>query len=67
MILQVALPHEHITWVATKVEAAQVTDAVLVPPAKGKKVTNSTLLEIINTSLKEWGKWGRFYMREVML
>lgn len=67
MILQVALPHEHITWVATKVEAVPVTDGVLVAPLKGKKVSNSILLGTLSDRMKEWGKWGRYYMREVML
>ena len=34
---------------------------------KGKKVNNSALLGTINNSLKDWGKWGRFYMKEIML
>jgi GLPGLI family protein len=67
MILEVALPHQHITWSATKVEAVSVPDAQLTVPVKGKKVNNSTLLETIQHSLKDWGKQGQQYMQLVML
>jgi GLPGLI family protein len=67
MILEVALPHQHITWSATKVEAVNVPDAQLAVPVKGKKVNNSTLLETIQHSLKDWGKQGKQYMQLVML
>jgi GLPGLI family protein len=67
MILGVALPHEHITWFATKVEAVPVSEAALTPPVKGKKVTNAALYETINSRMKDWGNWGRFYIREIML
>jgi GLPGLI family protein len=67
MILGVALPHDHITWFATKVEATPVSEAQVAVPAKGKRVNNSGLMETIQKSLKEWGKQGRLYMQEVML
>lgn len=67
MILGVALPHEHVTWFATKVEAVAVPDAEVRPPAKGKRVTNSGLLETIQKSLKDWGKQGRLFMEDVMM
>ena len=58
MILGVALPHEHITWFATKVEAVPVSEAALIPPAKGKKVTNAALFETINSSDEGLGELG---------
>lgn len=67
MILEVALPHQHITWSATKVEAVTVPETQLTAPAKGKKVNNSSLLETIKRSLKDWGKQGQQYMELVML
>jgi GLPGLI family protein len=67
MILGIALPHEHITWFATKVEAVSVPEAQVAAPAKGKRVNNSGLQETILKSLKDWGKQGRLYMQEVML
>ncbi|HLX67160.1 MAG TPA: GLPGLI family protein [Puia sp.] len=67
MILGVALPHEHVSWFATKVEAVQVPETQVVAPAKGKKITNSGLLETIQKSLKDWGKEGRQFMQDAML
>jgi GLPGLI family protein len=67
MILGVALPHQHITWFATRVEAVTVPDVQVAPPAKGKKITNPTLLETIQHSLKDWGKEGRTFMQAIML
>jgi GLPGLI family protein len=67
MILGVALPHDHITWFATKVEAIPVSEGQVAAPVKGKKINNPGLLETIQKSLKEWGKQGRLYMQDVML
>ena len=67
MILGVALPHEHITWFATKVEMVPVEPAELNAPVKGKKVNNKELLETINNTFKDWGREGAFYLREIML
>jgi GLPGLI family protein len=67
MILGVALPHQHITWFATKVEAVSVPETQLAIPAKGKKVNNAALMETIKGSLKDWGKEGRQFMQSTML
>jgi GLPGLI family protein len=67
MILGVALPHEHITWFATKVYAEDTPATSLIPPAKGKKVTNATMLAQIKEALKDWGKWGNRYIKAAML
>ena len=67
MILGVSLPHQHISWFATKVEAVAVGDAQVEPPVKGKKVNNAVLLQNIQSSLKDWGKTGRQYMEAVLL
>ena len=67
MILGVALPHQHVSWFATKVEAVAVSDTQLVVPAKGKHVTNSTLLETLQKAIKDWGKEGRQFMEDAML
>jgi GLPGLI family protein len=67
MILGVALPHEHITWFATKIYAEPVTDDQLKAPTKGKKVNNKTLLTTMNDSLKDWGKYGKKYIKATML
>ena len=36
MILQVALPHENVSWIATKVEAISLPPGSIVPPTGGK-------------------------------
>ena len=67
MILGLALPHEHITWFATKVYTENITDTQLVPPAKGKKTTSSALLITLQDLMKDWGKWGKRYQRQIMI
>lgn len=62
MILGVALPHQHISWFATKVEAIKVPESSLTAPAKGKKVTNADLVSTLRDSLKDWGKRGRWFV-----
>ncbi len=47
MILGVALPHEHMTWFATRVVNKQVFDGDIQPPSGGKKINNSELLKIL--------------------
>jgi GLPGLI family protein len=67
MILGVSLPHNHVSWFATKVEAVNVTDAQVAPPAKGKKVNNAGLLQSVQPSLKDWRKTGRQYIEAILL
>lgn len=67
MILGLALPHEHITWFATKVLVDEVKPESLQPPVKGKKVTIAELRETISKTLKDWGKWGQSYMKKILL
>lgn len=67
MILGVSLPHEHVSWFATKVESINVSEAQVAPPLKGKKVNNTALLQSIQPSMKDWGKSGRQYIQTIML
>jgi GLPGLI family protein len=67
MILGVALPYEHITWFATKVTEGTVTDDKLKAPVKGKAVTNSGLLGILKSALKDWGNGGKDALKGFML
>jgi GLPGLI family protein len=67
MMLGVVLPHEHVSWFATKVEAIPVTESAVVAPVKGKKVNSSGLKDELQKAIKDWGKQGQLYMREVML
>ncbi len=67
MILGVALPHQHVTWFATKVESIAVPEAQVGAPAKGKRVTNAVLLETLQKAIKDWGKQGRQFIEDAML
>lgn len=67
MILGVSLPHNHVSWMATKVEAVTVADVQMAPPVKGKKVDNAGLLQSVQPSLKDWRKTGRQYIEAILL
>ena len=67
MILGVSLPHQHLTWFATKVQAVKVADTEITAPQKGKKVTNPALKQTLQESLKQWGKEGRNYIQAALL
>ncbi len=55
MILQVALPHENISWLATKVTETSVPTATLVPPKKGKATTSKDFRVLLDKLLKGQG------------
>lgn len=67
MIMGVSLPHQHISWFATKVSAVQVTAAQLKAPTKGKKVTNGSLKDQLKELMKDWGKSTQRNLEAVML
>jgi GLPGLI family protein len=67
MILGVSLPHQHVTWFATKVEAVPVAENQVEPPAKGKKIDNAALRQTVGPRMKDWGKQGREYMQDILL
>ena len=67
MILGVSLPHQHISWFATKVEAIPITETQVAAPVKGKKVDNAALKSTVRGSLKDWGKTGQQYMEAILL
>ena len=68
MILEVALPHENITWVATKVNTENtVPETAVAAPKKGKVVTNAELKTTLLGVVKQWGQYGRGYLKAFML
>ncbi|MCO5242190.1 MAG: GLPGLI family protein [Chitinophagaceae bacterium] len=67
MILGVVIPKLYTNWYATKVELEQVKEAAITPPQKGKNTTYSGMEEIIQKSLKRWGKWGTKYIWQIMI
>jgi GLPGLI family protein len=67
MILGVALPHQHVTWFATKLIDESLKPADFKIPTKGKVVTNASLKESLKESLKDWGKYGVKYIQQAVL
>ncbi|WP_179415043.1 GLPGLI family protein [Mucilaginibacter sp. E4BP6] len=63
MILEVAVPHENIIWVATKVTDVPVADNAIHPPKKGKPVTNAQLIATLHNLTKDWGDRAQFYLK----
>ncbi|RYG04949.1 MAG: GLPGLI family protein [Chitinophagaceae bacterium] len=56
MILGIAIPRMHVTLFATKLELAEVTDAELKAPVKGRKTNVPDLKVKLQASMKNWGK-----------
>ncbi|WP_431216612.1 GLPGLI family protein [Puia sp. P3] len=67
MILGISLPHEHISWFATKVEAVPVAETQLAPPIKGKKTDRTALTNTVRQGLGDKGKYGRRFMQDALL
>ncbi len=55
MILGLALPHENITWFATKIEDRPVMARDVAPPTKGKPVDKQGLRSYLEGAFKSWG------------
>lgn len=55
MIMELAVPRLHTTWVATKVEPTSINPADFTIKEKGKKVTNKGLYDVVSESFKSWG------------
>ncbi|MDN5286375.1 MAG: hypothetical protein JWR38_2649 [Mucilaginibacter sp.] len=67
MILGVALPHENVTWFATKVTDVPVEDKALAPPKKGKPVNNKELHDKLVSVMKNWEEQGPLYLKAFSL
>jgi GLPGLI family protein len=55
MILGVALPHENVTWFATKVTDTSLPPNVVTPPKKGKPLDDKGYRETLTNALKDQG------------
>jgi GLPGLI family protein len=62
MILEIAIPRLHTTWVATKVEITPPKEEDYVMKPKGKKVTAKEMFDVVMDGLEDWGKWGTKYI-----
>lgn len=67
MILGVALPHDNITWFATKVTDTSIPATSLNPPAKGKAVDRKTFVNTVKNAMKDWGEYAQGVLKAVML
>lgn len=59
MILGLAMPHENITWFATKVTEVVVPEKDLLPPTKGKPIDNKGLNKILIGAMGDWGEYAQ--------
>lgn len=59
MILEIAIPRLHTTWIATKVELITPKPEELKAPEKGKKTTQAGMYKDLMDSVSKWGKWGQ--------
>lgn len=53
MILQLALPHENVSWIATKVEEAAFPENTIVPPTGGTIVNLNELIDKLKSVYKD--------------
>lgn len=67
MILGLALPHENVTWFATKVTDLPIAETALKIPAKGKLVTYNGLVTTLTKALKDWGDYGKKFFKIYLL
>lgn len=67
MILGVAIPHENISWFATKVTDVPVAAKAIAPPVKGKPVNNKELRKTITSALKDWGDYAQIALKAFLL
>lgn len=67
MILQLAIPHENISWVATAVTEKTISASEIKPPAKGRIINNTELRDFILNLLKNNGNRAVFYLKAYML
>lgn len=58
MILEVAVPRLHTTWIASKVEYTRPEQKDMTPPKKGKETTQQDMAATISKSLQRWGKFA---------
>jgi GLPGLI family protein len=67
MILGVALPHENMTWFATKVTDMPVPATALAAPKKGTLTNRKQLYDTLKGVMKNWGKSGPYELKIFML
>jgi GLPGLI family protein len=67
MILGVALPHENVSWFATKVNETEIPQNEITPPKKGKATDEKGLWKTLQDASESWGRIGKMYLEGFML
>jgi len=67
MILGVAVPHENVTWFATKVTEANIDPKTIEPPKKGKAVNNEQMHDEIMKALTNQGDHAIVQLKGLLL
>jgi len=67
MILGVALPHENVTWFATKVTDRPVEAKAIAAPTKGKATDSAGLIKTLTSALKEYGEYMKTMLKAFLL
>ena len=67
MILGVALPHENLSWFATKVTDMTLAPNAIVPPKKGKPMDSKAFKAVLQAAFKDWGSEAPFYSKAFSL
>jgi GLPGLI family protein len=67
MILGLALPHDNVTWFATKVTDMTVDEKTIAPPKKGKPVNQVQLKATLKDAMQGWGKEANMNLKAFML
>ena len=66
MILGVALPHENVTWFATKVNDTTLPENTVVPPKKGKKTDSKDFRATLQNAMKDQGPIAADVVRQFL-
>jgi GLPGLI family protein len=67
MILGVALPHENVSWFATKVTEGSIPPNDIAPPKKGKTTDEKELWKTLQDVSRDWGPLGKLLLTGFML
>jgi GLPGLI family protein len=67
MILGVAVPHENVTWFATKVTDKSVDKKGIEPPKRGKEVNNQQLKDDILKAISSHGDYAIVELKGLLL
>jgi GLPGLI family protein len=59
MILGITIPRMHTSWIATKLQIADINTGIISPPQKGKKKKATELRQNVEKVSEDWGTWGQ--------